>query len=218
MGKTLLLMGSETLLGRKIIEQYLSNNYQVIVTIPTSKEEVQESTKPNLKVIPWNRPSLVSAKAVIREIHRTYQSLDMAIFVNPEVPESRPLGEMNFDAIEEVLGTHIHGIVYLIKEVLALQTGPGVLSFAKTVKGQTPSSPISALISQGFHGLADQILLTKPQGKLYCGFSSPLTEMGEYAQFIFETLGTLNPKAHGEWLLHSERRGLFRSLPIIKRT
>jgi len=219
MSKTILIIGSETLLGRKLIEVYLNSAYKVIAPVMTTQETLKSSEKPNLLVIPWNRSSLVSAKTVMREVYRKFSNLDEAIIVNPELNDTSLLEECDTEKIDEALYTFTHGTLYLIKEILECfrRQEKGILAFAETDKGLGTDSFIPSLIRGSFHNMAESLLLSKNGESIRCGFTSRLTEMEDYAQFIRGILESGDSKINGEWLLFSEKKALFQSLPIIKR-
>jgi hypothetical protein len=219
MNKAVLIIGSETLLGRKLIEVYLNSGWKVIAPIMTSQETMKESKKKNLLVIPWNRSSLISTKTVFREAVRVFGDLNKAIIVNPEPTSAPALEDTETEVMDEILNTYIHGTLYLIREILNFFNSreAGTLAFAETEKGLTPTTVLPAIISAAFHNTAEGILLSKFEGLKRCGFTSRLTEMEDYAQFIKRILESEDPKINGEWLQYSEKKNIFQSLPILKR-
>ncbi len=220
MKKTVVIIGSETLLGRKLIEVYLNSAYQVIAPVMTSQESLKGSERANLFIVPWNRSSLVSAKTVIREICRNFKTLDKILIVNPELTNASRLEEMETETLDEALYSATHGTLYLIKELLKVissQDNRAVLAFAETEKGQQSEALIPLMIQGAFHNMAEALLLAGDDHSLRCGFTSRLTEMEDYAQFIKGILETEDPKINKEWLLFSEKKNLFQSLPVIKR-
>ncbi len=219
MGKTVLIIGSETLLGRKLIELYLGSGCRVIAPVMTEQEKLKESEKKNLLVIPWNRNSLISAKTVFREILRVYGSLDQTIAVNPELNDGSTLEDTDYERMDELLGSYLHGSLYLIKEVLDFydRQDAGDLAFAETPKGQGASTVIPSVIGGGFHNMAESLLQSESFQGLCTGFTSRLTEMEDYAQFIKGFLDDRDSRINGEWLLFSEKKKMFQSLPLLKR-
>lgn len=219
MGKTVLIIGSETLLGRKLIELYLNSGCRVVAPVMTEQEKLKESEKKNLQVIPWNRSSLVSAKTVFREALRVHEKLDQTIVVNPELNDGSALEDADYERMDDLLGTYLHGNLYLIKEVLGCydRQDAGLLAFAETPKGQNSPSLLPSIVGSAFHSMAESILCGESFQGLCCGFTSRLTEMEDYAQFIKGFLDAGDSRINGEWLLFSEKKNLFQSLPILKR-
>jgi len=219
MEKVVLIAGSETLLGRKLIEVFLNAGCRVIAPVMTSQETLKESKNKNLLVIPWNRSSLISAKTVLRESLRTWNGIDQAVFVNPESKTPGQLHEIPFETIEDIMNTMLHGTIYLIKEILQhfIKEEQGAVAIAETRKGTEFSAPLDGVISGGFHNLAEGLLLTEAPQIFRCGFTSQITEMDEYAEFIRSVLSSRDPRADGEWLKFTEKKSLFQTLPVMKR-
>ncbi len=219
MSKTVLILGSETHLGRKLIEVYLNSACQVIAPVMTTQETLKGSERENLLVIPWNRSSLVSAKTVVREVIRNFNTLDEAVIVNPEHTENMRLEELGTETLDEALYASVSGTLYLVKEILNCfaKQNSGRIAFAETEKSLNSDALLPAVVRGAFHNMAESLLLAGDENSLRCGFTSRLTEMEDYAQFIKGILESEDPKINKEWLLFSEKKNLFQSLPIIKR-
>ncbi len=219
MDKIVLIIGSETLLGRKLIEISLNKGYRVIAPVMTTQEKLKESTKKNLRIIPWNRGSLISAKTVLREALRSYGKIDTVIFIHPEAKAGASLAEMPIETVEETLNTFLHGSIYLMKELIDYfqEKEEGSLIFAETEKESESSSPVSNLIKGGFHSFSDSILLSQLPGVYKCGFTTMVSEMEEFGEYILKMCEEKDSRANGEWLKFSEKKGMFQTLPILKR-
>ena len=219
MDKIVLIVGSETLLGRKLIELSLNKGYRVIAPVMTSQEKLKESSNKNLRVIPWNRGSLISSKTVLREAVRSFGRIDTVLIVHPESKVGSSLSETNVETIDEALNTFIHGSIYLVKELMDyfITEEKGTLAFAEPERETDSNSPVNNLIKGGFHALSDAILLSRIPGIYKCGFSTQVTEMDDFGDFILNILENADPRANGEWLKFSEKKGIFQTLPIIKR-
>ena len=219
MDKIVLIIGSETLLGRKLIELSLNKGNRVIAPVMTSQEKLKESSNKNLRVIPWNRGSLVSSKTVLREAVRSFGRIDTVIVVHPEPKVSTSLPEATIESIDESLNTYIHGSIYLIKELMDYfySEEKGSLVFAEPERSSEGIFPVSSLIRGGFHSFADAVLLSRIPGIYKCGFLTQITEMDDFGDFILNVLEDSDPRANGEWLKFTEKKGIFQSLPIVKR-
>ena len=219
MDKVILIIGSETLLGRKLIELSLNRNYAVIAPVMTSQEKLKESSKKSLQIIPWNRSSLISAKTVVREALRSFGKIDSVLFVHPETKISDPLQDTDIETLEENLNSLVHGSIYLLKELLDyfIREDKGSLAFAETAHNLQNNSPLNSLISGGFHAFSDSILQSVLPGIYKCGFVTQVSEMEDYAGFILNILSSSDPRADGEWLKFTEKKGIFSTLPIVKR-
>lgn len=219
MDKVILIIGSETLLGRKLIELSLNKGYKVIAPVMTSQEKLKESSKKTLQIIPWNRSSVISSKTVIRESLRAFGKIDSVLFVHPDVKINDNLQDTSIEMIEETLNTMLHGSIYLIKELLGyfIREEKGSFAFAETEKSYQTVSPVTNLISAGFHSFSDSVLKSLLPGIYKCAFTTKITEMDDYAEFILTILSASDARADGEWLKFTEKKGIFQSLPIIKR-
>ena len=219
MNETILIIGSETLLGRKLVELYLDNSYRVIAPAMASREDLKATEDKNLLVTPWNRESIISSKTVIREAVRNFKTIEETIVVNPELAESQILEDTDTETLDTVLNLYIRGTLYLVKEVVGCyrKQKRGVLAFAETEKGLHPPFMLPALVRGAFHGMAESLLYSREEDILRCAFTSRLTEMEDYARFIKKILESGNPRIKGKWLRFSEKKNLFQTLPIIKK-
>ncbi len=219
MDKIVLIIGSETLLGRKLIELSLNKGNRVIAPVMTSQDKLKESSNRNLRVIPWNRGSLISSKTVIREAVRSFGRIDTVLVVHPEPKIPSSLSESSIESMDEAINTFIHGSLYLIKELVDyfVSEEKGTLAFAEPDRDSEGIFPVSNLIRGGFHAFADAVLLSRMPGIYKCGFLTQITEMDDFGDFILNVLDNSDPRANGEWLKFSEKKGIFQSLPIIKR-
>jgi len=219
MDKVILIIASETLLGRKLIELSLNRGYKVIDPVMTSQEKLKESSKKALRIIPWNRSSIISSKTVVRESLRSFGKISSVLFVHPDVKINDNLQDTSIETIEETLNTMLQGSIYLLKELLEyfIREEKGSFAFAETEKTQPFVSPVSSLISGGFHSFSDSVLQSILPGIYKCGFTTKITEMDEYAEFILNILSSSDARADGEWLKFTEKKGIFQSLPIVKR-
>ena len=206
-------------MGRKLIELSLNQGYKVIAPVMTSQEKLKESSKKTLRIIPWNRPSLISSKTVLREAVRSFGRIDTALFVHPETKINDSLPDTSVEAVEETLNSLLHGSIYLIKELLEYfqKEEKGSLGFAEAEKDPFATSPLQNLIRCGFQGFSDSILLSTLPGIYKCGFTTRVTEMEVFGDFILRILKDADPRANGEWLKFTEKKGIFQTLPIMKR-
>ena len=219
MDKVIIIIGSETLLGRKLIEISLNKGFRVIAPVMTSQEKLKESSNKKLHIIPWNRNSLISAKTILRESLRTFQTINTVLFVHPETKLNDNFQDTSVDIMEETMNSLLHGSLYLLKELMdyLTQEEKGSLIFAESEKSYQSNSPMNSLISGAFHSFSDSILQSNIPGIFKCGFTTRVTEMEEYADFILNISAASDPKANGEWLKFTEKKGIFQTLPIVKR-
>ncbi len=221
MTNTLIILGGETSLGKELIKLYLDNAWKVVVPLPEDRENLRSSGKAreNLVQIPWNPCSLISAKIAFREGQKKWGFPGTAIIINPEPAEDSGSRLENTAVMEQSLNTSIHGRLYILREILESfrKQDRGILGFAETRNALTASAPVQTLISGAFHGLAEGILLEGVSRIHAAAFTTTLTETKVYAQFIKGYLDAPDPRTKGQWLRFSEKKGLFQSLPLVKR-
>jgi len=218
MEKVVLITGSESLLGRKLVEKSLSRGLKVAAPVASNAGNSADSGREDLMVVPWNRSSVFSAKTVVREVERQFGKIDQALFLSPHSTELSYLMELSVSDLDQHFDNTIRGPVYLVKEMLSSMQKKkgGQLCFAMT--GVKSMQSLQRGSSGFFRSFADSLIQESDAGLQMCGFLSDSTDMESYADFILEILKEELPaKALGQWLKHSERKNLFSSLPIEKR-
>ncbi len=218
MGKVILIAGSETLLGRKMIEKNLAAGNSVIAPVESKSEDNNTPRKNNLLVVPWNKSSIISARTVIREGLRVFKEIDEAVLVYSDNKTNSQLNDLSTSEIDEAINSSINGTVYLTKELLKIFSASksATLAFAVVNKLQTVNNPLEQGLSGFYKSFADSIIIS--DNKIYkCAFTTSISEMDSYASFICRILQEKPQKADRQWLNYSERKNLFSSLPIIPR-
>ena len=218
MGKVILIAGSESLLGRKLIEKNLSAGNSVIAPVQSKDENSNEPQKNNLLVVPWNKSSVISTRTVVREGIRVFQKIDEAILVYSENKTNDQLLDFSTSEIDEAVEASVNGTVYLVRELLRVFDGreSSCLSFALVNKNLNSLNPIEKGFQGFFKAFADAAVYN--ENKTYkCAFTSSVSEMDSYAGFICNILKDKPEKAKGQWLNYSERKNLFSTLPIVTR-
>ncbi len=218
MGKVILIAGSETLLGRKLIEKNLSAGNCVIAPIQSKNENSNESQKNNLLVVPWNKSSVISTRTVVREGIRIFKKIDEAILIYSEKKTNNQLTDFSTSEIDETIDSSINGIVYLTRELQRLfnSSDNTSLSFAVVNKNQSKNNPMEKGILGFFKSFADSIVLF--EDKIFkCAFTTSVSEMDSYANLICSVLQEKPQKANHQWLNYTEKKNLFSILPILPR-
>jgi|GEM_PF-667502 len=218
MGKVILIAGSETLLGRKLIEKNLSAGNSVIAPVQSKDENTNEPQKNNLLVIPWNKSSVISTRTIIREGIRVFQKIDEAILVYSENKTNDQLTDFSTSEIDESVESSINGTVYLTRELLKVfnSSEEGCLSFAIVNKNRKIINPIEKGFQGFFKSFADSTVFS--DSRLFkCAFTTSVSEMDSYAAFICNILDEKPLKADRQWLNYTERKNLFSSLPVLPR-
>ena len=218
MGKVILITGSETLLGRKLIEKNLSAGNKVIAPVQSKDKNSNEPQKNNLLVVPWNKSSVISTRTVLREGIRVFRKIDEAILVYSENKTNDQLLDFSTSEIDALIESSINGMVYLTKELLKILNSEenSALSFAWVRKAVNTINPVEAGVKGFFRTFANATIVNNDT--IYkCAFTTSVTEMDSYASFICNVLSDRPLKADSQWLNYADRKNLFSSLPIITR-
>lgn len=219
MEKVVLITGSESLLGRKLVEKSLNRGLKVVAPVGSNSGSGTDSGREDLLVIPWNRSSVFSAKTVVREAERQFGKLDMALFLSPHSTELSYLMELSVSDLDNHLDNTIRGPVYLVKETLSAMQKKDGGQLCFTMTGSKSMQALQKGSFGFFRSFADSLILESDPKMQMCGFLSDSNDMENYADFILELLSQdIPPKALGQWLKHSERKNLFSALPIEKRS
>ncbi|MDC7223222.1 MAG: hypothetical protein PQJ60_05730 [Spirochaetales bacterium] len=218
MSQVVLIAGSETLLGRKLVEKELDRGNRVVAPVSSSRDSGGgESSRENLLVIPWNRASLFSAKTVIQETTRHWDIPDRAYMIDGRSREAAPFTDLSLTDLDETVDREIKGFLYLTNQLIPLlKKGRSSLLFIRRPSSEGESG-LDRACSGFFRELADGIMREKPDRLTVGGFVSTTANVEVSAESIVEYASLLPEKARGEWLKISERRKPFSQLSIEKR-
>lgn len=219
MGKVVLIAGSETLLGRKLVEKELDRGNRVVAPVNSTKEGVSgESSRKNLLVIPWNKPSLFSARTVLQETLRRWGAPDRAYILDGLPKETDPFADLSLADLDRMVDREIKGYLYLTHLLLDTLKGRegGALFFIRQVRGDGDSS-LNRGISGFFREMSDALMTEKPDGVTLAGFLSRTTNVESCAESILDLTENLPEKARGKWLRITEKKSPFSTLSIEKR-
>jgi len=214
-----LIAGSETLLGRKLVEKELDRGNRVVAPVNSTKDGGSgETSRENLLVIPWNKPSLFSAKTILQESVRRWGSLDRAYLLENVPREGGLYTDLSFSDLDRIVDREIKGFLYLSHLLLNYlkEQGRGSLFFVTPHRGDRNDS-MGRGCSAFFRETADAILCEKPDGITLAGFLSRTTNVESSAGSILALSTDLPEKARGEWLRITEKKNPFNSLSIEKR-
>ncbi|MBN2627123.1 MAG: SDR family NAD(P)-dependent oxidoreductase [Spirochaetales bacterium] len=219
MSEVVLIAGSETLLGRKLVEKELDRGNRVVAPVNSTKDGGSgETSRENLLVIPWNKPSLFSAKTILQESVRRWGSLDRAYLLENVPREGGLYTDLSFSDLDRIVDREIKGFLYLSHLLLNYlkEQGRGSLFFVTPHRGDRNDS-MGRGCSAFFRETADAILCEKPDGITLAGFLSRTTNVESSAGSILALSTDLPEKARGEWLRITEKKNPFNSLSIEKR-
>lgn len=141
---TVLVTDTQTPLGFQLAKLFLNRGMNVIAA-PSEQEPAKTydnfKKKPFL-VIPWNRPSPISAKNVImRSIHK-YNGLDAAFILKPAVLKQATLQDVKSVEMEQAIDVWIKGSLFLARECYSYFASKkkGALTFI-SLSPQSASGP-----------------------------------------------------------------------------
>ena len=220
MESVVLIAGSETLLGRKLVEKELGRGNRVVAPVNSKKETAgSETSRENLMVIPWNRSSLFSAKTLVRESLRKWGAIDRALIIDPILSGGVPFSELTINEIDDLVDREIKGYLYLTRELINYfdRTQKSLLSFIRNKKMPLEGNAPEKACSSFFKAFADNLIAEKSESTFKLGFINGTTNVDTCADFIIDICDNRPEKSRGEWLRATDKRSLFSSLPIEKR-
>lgn len=218
MAKVVLITGSETSLGRKLVDKELGRGNRVVAPVASKSSNTADNSREDLLVLPWNRSSVFSTKTVIREAQRQFGKLDRAILLSPAGAEATYFMEMSVNEVDEVIDQSIRGNAYITRELSQVIQETGSMTLGFVLQSGKNSSPLYNGSKGFFRNFADTLMLELSPGTDLCGFITESPDLEGFADFILQYLEDLPEKARGNWLKHSDKKSLFTSLPIEKRT
>ena len=222
MEKTVLISESESLIGKQLIDNYLSAGYKIIAPVSEKADSDNEEDEENgdMLSISWNKTSVFSTKTIIREGIRRFKKIDEAIIIFPSPGLAGNFSELTMGEIEEILENYVNGTVYITKELIDYyeKNEKGLLSFALFGDiNQAPSALASGVM--GFFRYFIKGILEKKKNNIFQAayYSQDQTDYKGFADFIYKYNRTRLDKAEGQWLKFTDKKSLFSSLPVIKK-
>ena len=216
MSEVVLVTGSETLTGRKLIEKLLARGSKVVAPVAGKETERNETGSPDLCVLTWNRSSWFSAKAVVREALRLYGRIDAGWLLQPGRPAAGPFAEAVSGDVEDVLENTVKGSVALTRELLpVLASSGGFLGMVRPHRSGGESGPLEALADGAFAGFASSLIRETPPSLWSCGFASASPDAEGFASAILGLRDERPSKLRGRWYRYAEGRRPFGGPGIV---
>ena len=155
MSKVVLVTGSESLTGRKLIEKLLARDCRVVAPVAGRETDRSETGTANLTVLTWNRASWFSAKAVVRETLRHHQRIDAALILSGHTATAPAFSEAGSGDVEEILEHSVKGSVALVRELSPiLSADSGFLGMVVPHRSGGLPGPLDALADGAFNSFA----------------------------------------------------------------
>lgn len=216
MTEVVLITGSETLLGRKLIEKHLALGRSVVAPIAGKGTARSETGNEKLTVLSWNRASWFSAKAIVREAMRIHGRIDQAYVLHQEPQGVRPFAESDASEAEEVLENDVKGAYALTRELWPLlERHEGSAIFAVPHRPGSHRGSLEALAVGAFKGWTGALLERPGSAVWACGFQTESTDTESFCEKILQETSARTEKLRGRWLLYTERRRLLSGSSIF---
>lgn len=210
MSKVVLVTGSESLTGRKLIEKLLAREYKVVAPVAGKETDRNKTGTVNLTVLTWNRSSWFSAKAVIRETLRMHGQLDAAWLLNNHSISTPDFAEAGSGDVENILEHAIKGNVALTRELLpVLASHNGFLGMVSPHRTGMNPGPLEALADGAFSGFASSLISETPPSLWSCGFTSASPDADGFTDAIIKSWDDRPAKLRGRWYRFTESRRPF---------
>ncbi|MCK5737278.1 MAG: hypothetical protein KAH21_12410 [Spirochaetaceae bacterium] len=217
MKEVVLVTGSETLTGRKLIEKLLANGSQVVVPVAGKETEIKETGTPNLTVLSWNRSSWFSAKAVIREILQQFGVINTAWVLHHPTSSVDIFSESGCSSIENELEQSLKGNVAMIRELVPLlEASGGFLGIVVPHRSGGAIGPLEALVSGAFTSFSSSILQETASSLWACGFYCNSPDAEGFTDDLIRLHGEKPEKLRSKWFKYTEGRRPFGGSAIVK--
>lgn len=216
MNEVVLVTGSETLTGRKLIEKLLARGSQVVAPVAGKETDKGETGTPNLSVLTWNRSSWFSTKAVVCETIRIYGHIDAVWILRQASPARMAFSEAGSGDIEAMLEQSVKGSVALTREVLpALRTSGGFLGMVLPHRIGGSQGPLDALAEGAFAGFAGAVIRETDPSVWACGFAGGSPDADGFTSVVLEKWKERPQKLRGRWYRYSNGHRPFGGSGIV---
>lgn len=216
MNEVVLVTGSETLTGRKLIEKLLAGGSQVVAPVAGKETETNETGTANLTVLTWNRASWFSTKAVIRETLRRYGTIDAAWLLHQPTPSVQDFSEAGSGDIETVLEQSVKASVALVRELTpVLEASRGFLGMVVPHRSGAAPGPLDALAYGAFTGFSASLIRETGPALWACGFVSKSTNADGFTAELIRLGEEKPPKLRGRWYKFADGRRPFGGPTVV---
>jgi len=210
MNEVVLVTGSETLTGRKLIEKLLARGSRVVAPVAGRETDTGAGGTPDLTVLTWNRASWFSTKAVVREAIRVHQRLDAAWLLHPATAARVPFAEAATGDIESVLEHSVKSTVAMVRELTPhLSDSGGFLGMVLPHRSGGPPDPLDALAKGAFAEFAGAVFRESPPSVFACGFIGHSPDADGFTDHLLRLQGERPEKLRSRWFRYTEGRRPF---------
>lgn len=217
MNEVVLVTGSETLTGRKLIEKLLARGSRVVAPIAGKETQASETGTPNLTVLTWNRSSWFSTKAVTREVLRQFGRIDAAWILHQQSNVVQDFSEAGSSDIESVLEQSIKGTVALVRELapLLINTG-GFLGMVIPHRPGAAPGPLDSLAYGAFKGFSESLIAETNPALWACGFVCKSPDADGFTTDLIRLKDERPSKLRGSWYRYADGRRPFGGSSIVE--
>ncbi len=213
MGKTFLIAGTWAAVTIELIQGALSRKDRVLAALNPDVEQppIEPDWEKNLRYIPWNRRSPLSAKTFILEGANAFERIDEAFLVYAPGGEGRVVHDSSLADIEETLDENLKGFFFLLKELFSRfeKQRSGILSCVYYDKGMENLPPLEAAVAGAFRSLVPTLQQNyRNEGFLVRGFHATADQPREFAQYLLG-FSERTEKTAGRWVKYSGKAGFF---------
>jgi len=210
MNEVVLVTGSETLTGRKLIEKLLAKGSQVVVPVAGKETEMKDTGTSNLTVLSWNRSSWFSAKAVVREVLRGFGRIDTAWVLHQPTAAVDIFSDSGSSSIETVLEHSVKGNVAMIRELISpLENSEGFLGIVVPHRTGGNISSLESMASGAFTGFSGSLFHETGTSLWACGFLCNSPDVEGFTDNLIQLQDEKPDKLRNRWFKYVEGRRPF---------
>ncbi|OQX28680.1 MAG: hypothetical protein B0D92_07635 [Spirochaeta sp. LUC14_002_19_P3] len=213
MNEVVLVSGTETSLGGKLIETILEQGSHVIVPFVGNATDIPDSGTENLTLFPWNRSSWFSTKTVIRESLRLFHQINSAWILHSPIQNLPALDGCTSSDIDNVLEQNIKGFVALTREIIpALKESNGFLGMVHAGSAEQSADTLDAMAEGAFTGFAETFIREAASSIWACGMHTASTDFDSFIAAMLKLRDEKPVQLRGRWYRHTDKQRLIKSL------
>jgi NAD(P)-dependent dehydrogenase (short-subunit alcohol dehydrogenase family) len=215
MDRTILITDSDTALGSALVRIFAGLGYGVITTASEATPEAKAAAATgNVRVLPWNKRSPISANTLVRTILNERPVLDDALILDVPRVSGVPIHELSSTDVERAFDMFLKPPIFLARELLNYYLEKksgfmGLVSFCAYAQDiQAPA--LEQAVREGFKGFASSYLSTyAASGVAVNAFQSFGAGSEEFAHFIEKAMEEKARKISGRWFTCRSKSGFF---------
>lgn len=212
MNEVVLVSGSESLTGRKLVEKLLARGCRVVAAVAGKGTETSKTDTEKLTVFTWNRASWFSTKTVVRETLRLFHRIDAAWILHGPTQNFKPFAEIGTSDIEEALEQTIKGSIALARELLfSFNSTDGFMGMVLPHSSGGPDGTMAALTKGAFIKFTGAFIKEAEQTVWACGMQSSSPDADGFTSAMLRLWDEKPAKLRGRWYRHRDRQRLFKN-------